>query len=277
MIQQDSILLLDTLRDDAEVVIPQYYREGYFSKDSLLHPELEGGHAGVMGDPIPYSVRTDDVLTMIMLFLFVMAVIAFSNVRGFFSRQAKNFFYVPREGTTEVTETASEVRFQVFTLFLTALLFALLYYFYALRSIGTTFMLSSQYYLILIYLGIFIAYFLLKIGSYSVVNKVFFGGKKNRQWVKSLLFIGALEGLMMIPAIVMGPYFDLPVKTIALYVAFVLIFVKLLTFYKCFIIFFRQNVVSLQIILYLCALEIVPLFALWGLLGMTTNSLKINF
>jgi hypothetical protein len=57
----------------------------------------------------------------------------------------------------------------------------------------------------------------------------------------------------------------------------VLIIVKIMTFYKCYIIFFRQNVVSLQIILYLCALEIVPLLALWKILDFTANSLKINF
>jgi hypothetical protein len=265
------------MRDDVEIVIPQYYREGFFSKDSLLHPELQGGQYGVMGDPVPYSVRADDILTVLMLSCFVMVVIAYSHVRGFFSRHAKNFFYLPHEGTTEVTETATEVRFQVFIVFLTSLLFAMLYYFYTLRTVGETFVLSSQYYLILIFLGIFLVYYLLRVGAYSLVNKVFFGGKKNRQWVKSLLFLTAVEGLLTIPAVVMGPYFDLPVKTIALYVVFVLIFVKLLTFYKCFIIFFRQNVVSLQIILYLCALEIVPLLALWGVLGMTANSLKINF
>ena len=244
------------MRDDVEIVIPQYYREGFFSKDSLLHPELKGGQYGVMGDPVPYSVRADDILTVLMLSCLVMVVIAYSHVRGFFSRHAKNFFYLPHEGTTEVTETATEVRFQVFIVFLTSLLFAILYYFYTLRTVGETFVLSSQYYLILIFLGIFLVYYLLRVGAYSLVNKVFFGGKKNRQWVKSLLFLTAVEGL---------------------YVVFVLIFVKLLTFYKCFIIFFRQNVVSLQIILYLCALEIVPLLALWGVLGMTANSLKINF
>jgi hypothetical protein len=106
---------------------------------------------------------------------------------------------------------------------------------------------------------------------------VFFDGKRNGQWMKSLLFVVAAEGLLALPAVVMGPYFDLSIHKIELYFVAMLILVKLLTFYKCFIIFFRQNVVSVQIILYLCALEMLPLLALWRVLDFTANSLKINF
>ena len=35
-----------------DVQLPQYYREGFFSKDTLFHPELPGGRYGVAGDPI---------------------------------------------------------------------------------------------------------------------------------------------------------------------------------------------------------------------------------
>ena len=114
-------------------------------------------------------------------------------------------------------------------------------------------------------------------GLYTLVNKVFFDSKRNGQWIKALLFVIALEGLLSIPAVVMGPYFDMSIGNVELYFATMLFFVKMMTFYKCYIIFFRQNVVRVQIILYLCALEIVPLMALWGVLDFTANSLKINF
>ena len=50
-----------------------------------------------------------------------------------------------------------------------------------------------------------------------------------------------------------------------------------MTVYKEYAIFFKRNVVKLQIILYFCTLEIVPLLAFWGALMFTANSLKINF
>ena len=263
--------------EETQVDLPQYYKEGFFSKDSLFHPELEGGRYGTMGDPIPYSVRGDDVITSLLLIFFVLAVIAYSNIRGFFTRQVKNFFYMVHEGATTMTETATEARFQVYIVFLTSLMFSTLFYFYSLHYHGDAYALNSQYYLILIVWAIFLFYFLLKMGLYSLVNMVFFDGKRNGQWIKSLLFVISLEGLLAFPAVIMGPYFDMPVEKVEIYFAIVLILVKLMTFYKCYIIFFRQNVVSLQIILYLCALEIVPLLALWGVLDITANSLKINF
>lgn len=260
-----------------DVQLPQYYREGFFSKDTLFHPELPGGRYGTAGDPVPYSVRGDNVIASLLLACFVLAVIALSNVRGFITRQLRSLFYQPSEGTTEVGETAGEVRFQVFFVFLAALLLSLLYYFYTLRVIGETFVLESQYYLIVIYLGVVMGYFLLKLLLYGIVNNTFFDGKRNGQWVKAFLFITTLEAILLFPPVLMQGYFDMDVQNVETCFVIVLFFVKLLTIYKCYAIFFRRNVVYLQIILYFCALEVVPLLALWRVLDITANNLKINF
>lgn len=268
-LQQDSNML--------DTQLPQYYREGYFSKDTLFHPELPGGRYGVAGDPVPYSVHSDNVITSLLLVCFVMAVISLATARNFIIRQARNFFYIQHEGTTEVTETASELRFQTFLCFLTCILMALLYYFYTLHYFGDTFVLDTQYHLIAVYLAMVIAYFLVKVLLYSIVNTVFFDSKKNRQWIKSLLFIISLEGVLLFPAVILWAYFNVTLKNVLIYFIIVLIIVKILTFYKCFLIFFRRNVVKFQIILYFCTLEIIPLIAFWGALEITANSLKINF
>lgn len=257
--------------------LPQYYKEGYFSKDTLFHPELQGGRVGVAGDPVPYNVRTDNVITSLLLACFLIAVFAFANSRRFIIRQAKNFFYAPREERTDFSETSSELRFQIFLVGVTCLLISLLFYFYTLEYIGDTFVLRSQYTLIAIYMGITICYFLIKVGLYTFVNLVYFDGKRNQQWIESMLFIILVEGVLFSPAVLLGAYFELGIKKVALYVIIALVSVEMLTIYKCYVIFFRRNVVRLQIILYFCTLEIVPLLAFWGVLVMTANNLKINF
>lgn len=257
--------------------LPQYYKESYFSKDTLFHPELPGGRYGVPGDPIPYSVHNDDIITSLLLACFIFSVIAFANARKFIVRQTKRFFYVPLEGTTEESETAYEVYFQLLLVFISSLLISLLFYFYTLNSIGDTFVLRSQYTLISIFLGITLVYFFIKMVLYAMVNLVFFDSKRNQQWIKSLLFIISVEGLLLYPAVLLGAYFELDIHLVAFYVILSLIIVKLLTIYKSYIIFFRGNVVRLQIILYFCTLEIVPMLAFWGVLVLTANSLKINF
>ena len=260
-----------------DVQLPQYYREGFFSKDTLFHPELPGGRYGVAGDPVPYSVHNDNIITSLLLLCFVLAVIAFANARGFLERQAKRFFYQPHGDTTEILETSNELRFQGFLVLLTSILISLLFYFYTFNHFSDTFTLSSQYYLIAIYSAITVGYFLVKALLYTLVNITFFGGKKNGQWLKSLLFITSLEGVLLFPAVILQTYFGLAGLNVEIYFIIVLIIVKLLTIYKCYTIFFKQNVVRLQIILYLCTLEIIPLLAFWGALVITANHLKINF
>ena len=89
--------------------LPQYYRESFFSKDSLFHPELTGGRLGVAGDPVPYSVASDNLVTGLLLGTFILAMLALAKSREFIIRQAKNFFYVQRANTTEITETSGEL------------------------------------------------------------------------------------------------------------------------------------------------------------------------
>ena len=263
--------------DMMKAELPQYYREGYFSKDSLFHPELQGGRVGVAGDPVPYRVHNDHIITSLLLACFLISVIAFANVRHFIVREAKNFFYTPREERADFSETTSEFRFQIFLIGITSLLLSLLFYFYTLHDIGETFVLRSQYTLIAIYLGITLAYFFVKMGLYTLANLVFFDGKRNQQWIRSLLFIITVEGVLLFPAVLLGVYFEMDIQGVTLYVVIALVFVKILTIYKCYVIFFRRNVVRLQIFLYFCTLEMVPMLALWSVLVMTANSLKINF
>ncbi len=260
-----------------DVQLPQYYREGFFSNDSLFHPELPGGRYGVAGDPIPYSVHGDNTITTLLLMSFVLAVISFSNARNFILRQVKTFFYSPREGVSDIMETGVELRFQTFLVLLTSLLLAMLFYFYTLNEYGDIFILKSQYYLIAIFFVETIGYFLLKSILYTLVNTTFFDGKRNRHWIKVCLFISSMQGIMLFPLVILWAYFDLTIQTAVIYFIIALIIVKILTIYKCYIIFFQRNVVKLQIILYFCTLEIVPLLAYWGALEITANSLKINF
>ena len=280
-LQQDSI---DTLHlpiptkghSMLDVQLPQYYREGFFSKDTLFHPELPGGRFGVAGDPVPYNIHNDSIITSILLGFFILMVIAYANTHEFVNRQLKKFFYVPSEGILEVSETGTELRIQLFMVLLSSVLLSLLYYFYVIHFVGDTFILNSQYLLIAIYLVMMVSYFMAKWWLYTLVNVVFFGSKKNRHWLKTILFISSMEGAVFLPAVLLQAYFDMTEKNVVIYFIIVLIFVKILTFFKCYVAFFRRNVVKLQIILYFCALEMVPLLAFWGALDYVTDSLKIN-
>ena len=242
-----------------DVSLPQYYRESFFSKDSLFHP-----------------VAGDSFITSLLLVCFLLACIAFSKSKHFVIRQAKTFFRTPRIGTTEVTETSSEVRYQFFFVLQTCLLLAIGYFIYSKASISDTFIVD-QYQVISIYAGCMGGYFLLKTFLYMVSGWVFFEKKKNIQWLKAYLFLISCQGVLLFPMVMLLSYFDFPLQIAVIYTLIVLGLVKILAFLKAYIIFFRRNGVFLQIFLYFCALEVVPLFALWGGLVLISHYLKINF
>ena len=275
----DSVYL--PLRDGGvsplDVQLPQYYRENFFSDDTLYHAELPGGKFGVAGKPVPNSLYSDNLVAVMMLVFFLLMVIALSSIHEFVSHQLKRFFLPTHDGGVEVNETGSELRIQMFLVLVNGLLIALLVYFYTINTIGDSFVLSSPYYLLAIYAGLLIAYFLLKGLLYVIVNTVLFGGKKSQQWIRLLILITALEGILLLPAVFFQAYFGMTEQNVIVYFTVVLIFVKILTFFKCYAVFFRTNVVKLQIILYFCALEMIPLLALWSALDFAANSLKIIF
>lgn len=267
----------DAGRSLKDVSLPQYYRESFFANDSLLHPELTGGRPGIAGDPVPYTVRGDDAIACMLLFCFVLAVTAFAYSRQAILHQLKDFFYIPRTDKTSSSASSEKFPFHIFLSIQTCLLLAITYYFYITHYVADTFVLDAPYELIGIFFGVFIAYFIFKIIIYKVVNLIFFRSKKSKQWTWTLTFITALEGIALFPAVILQVYFNLPMQNVVYYFIFVLILTKILTIYKCRVIFFRQISDFLQIILYLCALEIIPLLSLAGILVLITDQLKVNF
>ncbi|MBQ9216192.1 MAG: DUF4271 domain-containing protein [Prevotella sp.] len=262
-------------RDLKAVDIPQFYRENYFSNDSLYHPELDGGRYGIAGDPIPYSIKNDDLITSLLILVFVIITYAFSHYSSFIIKQCKYFLYNQREESN--SETGTEIRLQMVFVLLTCLMYTILYYFYAKTWIADTYALSSEYSLLGIFGCVIVVYFILKFLLYTAVNHLFFDDKSNKKFLTYFLLITAFEGVALFPIVLLVSFFSLSPQNAAYYCSFVVILVKLLIFYKSYDIFFKQKGVFFQIILYFCALEIVPLAILWGGLASIAELLKINF
>lgn len=255
---------------------PMYHSRSLVQPDSVYRPEYAVYRQGVAGDPVPYTIAGDNLITSVLLGCFILATLSISKSGNFISRQVKNFFRPQHEGTTVITETSSELRFQFFLVLQTCLLCSLLFFLWRQTSFEETFILP-HYQIIGIYTGIFALYFLLKAGLSAAVGWVFFDKKNNEQWTKSNLFLISTEGILIFPAVMLLVYFNLPIESMVFYTVLVIILAKLLTFYKTYLIFFQRNRAALQNILYFCTLEIMPLGALWGILVLTDELLKTNF
>lgn len=257
--------------------LPQYYQETFFSGDSLLHPEVSGHGYGQVGEPMPYLLRHDNVVTSLLLICLVAMLFAFAHNRRFAAQQLKGLFFRPNASDSYLTETPGERRVKLLMTIQTCLLLSLGVYLYSKEYVASTYVLQSDYQLIIIFFAMLLAYLMLKDCAYTIVNGVFFDGKRNGQFLSAIRLVSALQGVLVYPVVLLLVYFGISLQTVIYYFAGVVILGKILAFYKSYIIFFRQNEGFLQIILYFCALEIVPLGALVGAWLMVVNLLKVNF
>lgn len=262
--------------DLTKVELPLYYRETFFCEEYSSFQEKMGsyGHDGI---PLPYSVRTDSIITTIVIICFSLLIIAISKSSSFLLRQLKSLVMVSVNENSYVTETSTEVKFQLAIVIVACIIISLIQYLYVVRDIQTIFILPTQYHLMMVYFLVILCYFVAKAGLYSIVNNVFFTRKRNLQWLKSLLFLTSIEAVSLFPAVLLQTYFEWPAENVIIYISIVILLVKILAFYKCFIIFFRNVRFFIQIILYFCALEIVPLTILWLSLLLAGDILKIQF
>lgn len=260
-----------------DVSLPQYYKESFFKTDTLFHPELNGGRMGIPGDPVPYRAANDDVITIVLLICFMMTVLMVSRSLRFIFVQAKDILYTFREDSVEMKETASEVNYQIFLCLQAGLLLALSFFFYAQETIGETYILSSEYALMGVFFSIFIGYFLVKELMYSWVHYTFFESRQRRQSMVARLFLTAMEGVLMLPAVLVHTYFGMSSVSLLTYAIIVIILTKILSFYKTYTIFFREKGLFLQNFLYFCTLEAVPLAMLWGILLFVADYLKVTY
>ena len=265
------------IQRDQRVSDLQNYHNPYLFKEMLNYTAVENDRYGVAADPVPYTLSNDNVITALLIGCFILATLAFARSRQFIARQAKNFFRAANDRSTVITETTSELRFQLFLVLQTCLLFAIIYFFYRQNDDTTKVFLVEQYELIGIYGLVLAVYFIVKAVLYYFVDWVFFEGWRNELWMKSYLFLISVEGLLLFPAVMLQAYFQLSVHATVIYVLTVIIIIKILSLYRCFVIFLGQKYGLLQIILYFCALELTPLLTLWTLMDRISEFLTINY
>ena len=263
-------------RDLKDVQLPTYYRENFFSNDSLYHPELDGGRYGVAGDPVPETLSNDSLISGLLILCFLLMTLAFSRISGFFGRQIKDFFYL-QKGEHSVEETGDEINFQIIFSIITCFTCSLLYYLYVLTMVDNTFVFSTEHLLLGVIFLVMAAYFLLKFLLYTIVNNIMFDGSRNKKFLTTLIFLISMEGVLLFPVLLLCTYFQFPIHNAAIYTFLVVFFFKILIFYKTYVIFFAQKALYVQIFLYFCALEMVPLLSLWGGLAVIVNHLRVIF
>lgn len=248
--------------------------EQYRWQDSLLQarteelfpqgiPQQPLPPPGIEGIPLPYMLRSNDWITGIILLCFFSISYVFATGRRLLKQKAQNFFFTREHSSIFGQQTAADIHSRFLLMLQTCMFASILFFDYtvdhsSLRTgdYGIPFLLSG-------YILTLIIFYLVKWGIYRFVNWIFFDKEKAKLWIETYFFTISTFGIICFPLVLLIVYFDLSPSVTAISCIFILFSVKLLLLYKSFSIFFNSWYGVFYLIMYFCALEILPSLVLW--------------
>ena len=233
--------------------------------------------SGFEGTPISYSPRTDDAIALTLLVCFFLSSIALARGKKFLSQQVKDFVLHRERTSIFDSSTAADVRYLLVLVLQTCVLSGITFLNYFHDTCPALMDHVSSLLLLGIYVGFCLAYFLLKWLLYMFLGWTFFDKNKTNIWLESYSALIYYVGFALFPFVLFLVYFDLSLTNLVIIGSIILIFTKILMFYKWIKLFFHQFGALFLLILYFCALEILPCQLLYQGMIQINNILLIKF
>ena len=233
--------------------------------------------SGFEGTPISYSPRTDDAIALTLLACFFLSSIALARGKKFLSQQVKDFVLHRERTSIFDSSTAADVRYLLVLVLQTCVLSGITFLNYFHDTCPALMDHVSSLLLLGIYVGFCLAYFLLKWLLYMFLGWTFFDKNKTNIWLESYSALIYYVGFALFPFVLFLVYFDLSLTNLVIIGSIILIFTKIVMFYKWIKLFFHQFSGLFLLILYFCALEIVPCLLLYQGMIQMNNILLIKF
>ena len=233
--------------------------------------------SGFEGTPISYSPRTDDAIALTLLACFFLSSIALARGKRFLSQQVKDFVLHRERTSIFDSSTAADVRYLLVLVLQTCVLSGITFLNYFHDTCPALMNQVSPLLLLGIYVGFCLAYFLLKWLIYMFLGWTFFDKNKTNIWLESYSALIYYVGFALFPFVLFLVYFDLSLTNLVIIGSIILIFTKILMFYKWIKLFFHQFSGLFLLILYFCALEIVPCLLLYQGMVRINDILLIKF
>ena len=248
--------------------------------DSLQLAQIHSAQeviSGFEGTPIPYSPRTDDAIALTLLACFFLSSIALARGKKFLSQQVKDFVLHRERTSIFDSSTAADMRYLLVLVVQTCVLSGITFFNYFHDTSPALMNSVSPLLLLGIYVGSCLAYFLLKWFLYMFIGWTFFDKNRTNIWLESYSTLIYYAGFALFPFVLFLVYFDLSLTNLLIIGTIILIFAKILMFYKWIKLFFHQFGALFLLILYFCALEILPCLLLYQGMIQINNILLIKF
>lgn len=260
----DTLAVIDTLqqKEPADTVAVQL-------KEEIVVTGFEG-------TPISYNLKSDDGITAVLLLCFFFTSYVLSRGKKYLFQQLKDFTHTKERGSIFAASTAADFRYGLLLLLQTCVLLGICFFDYFHDNNPRLFTSCPTYIILAFYIGICIVYYFLKWLIYSFLSWIFIDKIKATLWIESYLMLLYYFGFSLFPLVLLMVYFDLSANILIPIGLGLVILIKLLMFYKWFKLFFSHLYGLLGLIVYFCALEIMPCLVLYQALVQINNVLLIK-
>ncbi len=210
--------------------------------------------------PVEYTLREDNIVCAVLLVVLLLTLLLVSALRPFFYR------YLPlilvrgtRNGVPPLS--ASAERCQIALVIVTCVMYAIAYMQYKL-SVGEA--LTAPPATMMAYLtALLVAFCIARYVITVIVNSTFFAKEQMRRYNLSCLLIVALEGVLLLPIVIVNTFVTTHYAVAQWYVLAVISIARIATIYQQRQIFFPRTTAIVPYFIYLCSVELAPFLALW--------------
>lgn len=223
--------------------------------------------AGTEAIPIPYAPYMDDCVAMVLLGCFFLSAYVLSRSRKFLSQLMKDYLMHRERASIFSTSTASDMRYLLLLILQSCVLSGVFLFCYFCFSDPTLTEHVRPPVLLGIYVGFCTLYLALKWAVYSLLGWIFFDANRVEFWMESYSTLLYYLGFSLFPFILFIIYFNMSLTLTVVVGLVLLLFTKFLIFYKWLKLFCNKLHGIFLLILYFCALEIIPCLMLYR--GMT--------
>ena len=232
---------------------------------------------GFKGMPIPYSPKLDDGITILLLCCFFISAYVLSRSRKFLVQLMKDFLLNRERTSIFAATTAADMRYMLLLILQTCVLGAVCTFNYLIDVRPELGERIPPYILLGVYLAIALLYLFWKWLTYSFLGWIFFDGNRTSLWMESYSALLYYLGFALFPFALFLVYFDLSLLATVIIGLFLMFFTKILMFYKWIKLFCNNLYGVLLLMLYFCALEIIPCFIVYRGVLQLNDYLIINF
>ena len=215
------------------------------------------------GVPIPYAPRMDEWVTCILLACFFVSSWVLSRSGRFLWQQARDFVLHRERSDLFAVSTGGDVRFLLLLIGQTCVLAGVYLFDYFSGADPRLVRHVPSWMAIGTYVAACVFFVFAKWLLYGFLGWIFLDKEQTALWMESYSTLLYYLGFVLFPLVLLVVYFNVALPIVALAGVLLFVFLKILTVYKWLRLFCRHLYGCFWVILYFCALEILPCLVLY--------------